>query len=116
MKTTTAVVNTGSLLAHTVLYTPRHNKSFFVVALQLTDADVREVLCWLDVPLTYPDYLEGVARVANALLAWQYDNLKVRWYPSVGTERRHGIHRQCLNGKCVANSTSALLRAVMFSC
>mmetsp|Transcript_1547 Transcript_1547/g.3780 ORF Transcript_1547/g.3780 Transcript_1547/m.3780 type:complete len:812 (+) Transcript_1547:196-2631(+) len=45
---------------------------------ELTDADVREVLCWLDAPLTYPDFLEGVGRVANALLAWQHDNLKDR--------------------------------------
>ncbi|KAF5840859.1 hypothetical protein DUNSADRAFT_15226 [Dunaliella salina] len=45
---------------------------------ELSDADVREVLCWLDAPLTYPDFLEGVARVANALLAWQHDNLKDR--------------------------------------
>jgi hypothetical protein len=44
---------------------------------QLTDADVREVLCWLDAPLTYPDFVEGVVRVASALLAGQHDSLRV---------------------------------------
>ena len=77
--------------------------------MQLTDADVREVLCWLDAPLTYPDFLEGVARVANALLAWQHDNLKVCLTRGPGCG--HSIYLRRFGGRGTCGQYTASLAA-----
>lgn len=64
-----------------------------------------QVLCWLDAPLTYPDFLEGVARVANALLAHQHDNLKVRAWGG-------RVERGCASRACTRVLLLALAAAL----
>jgi hypothetical protein len=38
---------------------------------ELGEADLRELLCWLDQPMLYPDFVDGLARAAQRLMAPQ---------------------------------------------